>query len=161
MYFKNTFRIAFYICLAAAVFILLFAFCSFSLFSEIENKDNKFIGDFLLGSELLPGIGEIYPSIYYNNKKYYWKELSRNNQPLKSKYKQLGDILFVGELEPYEDLQFTAMFYASGSAYLSIVQPNIIYVRLTTEWFIDTYVIFDQFLFDNFGVFQNQQTILP
>ena len=135
---------SFHLALCSIIIILiLFASCRNLNNQELLYRDGEGCG--------LPGADEIYPMLYFNSHKFYWKELTANSLypgkylPQEKEYIILGDIIFIGDNEPTEDLQFTAKFSASGIAYFYDEEPDLIYVYLMTDWFEEEYyVIFDR-----------------
>jgi len=124
--------------------------CGYDIISPYDYNDELFDEGIFMADgygcdRLLPGSKEIYPAIYFNGQKFYWARLPvREEWHIIHDGELLGDIVFVGDEEPTEDLQFTAKFYASGVAYYYEKDPDYIYVCMSTDWFTDKYTIFDK-----------------
>jgi len=54
--------------------------------------------------------------------------------PREQNYTEYGSIKTVGREEPIEDGQMKAAFSASGTIYTSELTPEVVYVRMTSEW---------------------------
>lgn len=58
-------------------------------------------------------------------------------------YEPLGELSSVSEDSPQEELQLQAGFSASGTVYANAEEPGQVYVRMSTDWFTESYVRFE------------------
>lgn len=91
--------------------------------------------DAAAGNELPGGIT---PSIFVNGKLYYWTGISC----IPNTFVEIGSISSITEAVPTEELQLQAGFAAEGTVYISPDYPEVVYIRMTTDWFYDQGVRF-------------------
>ena len=58
-------------------------------------------------------------------------------------YEPLGELSSVSEDCPQEELQLQADFSACGTVYANAEEPGQVYVRMSTDWFTESYVRFE------------------
>ena len=93
----------------------------------------------------LRGAHIVYPSIYFQGELYFWQRMFLQDI-LPDTYVLVGEIYHVGERKPSENFQFTALFEASGEIFYNKDEPDILVVKISTDWISYQYVIFNRLL---------------
>lgn len=103
--------------------------------------------------------GKMTPQILVENTMYYWSGMSVKHSGadtpgaqvsapgdgstyLPEGYTECGSFLATVDTLPVEELQIQADFSAFGTVYRNPETPEVIYIRMTTDWFKEGYVRF-------------------
>ena len=104
-------------------------------------------------------LGEVTPQIQVDDTMYYWTGMSVKHSGadtpgaqvtapgdgstyLPEGYQEHGAFLATVDTLPAANLQMQADFSAFGTVYRNPETPEVIYIRMTTDWFKDGYVRF-------------------
>ena len=97
----------------------------------------------IISEGTLPGALEIYPTVMVNNHLYEWRKGSAIVKELPDDTVLYGDITHVEGNTPQNNCEFVSTFDVTGEIYTIESNPNLVYLKITTEWLEDTIVIFD------------------
>lgn len=120
-------------------------------------------------------LGDITPQILVEDTMYYWSGMSvkytgtdtsgaqvtapgDGSTYLPEGYTECGSFLATIDTQPTADLQMQADFSAFGTVYRNPETPEVIYIRMTTDWFKDGFVRFtSQEIYDGSRIAWNGQ----
>lgn len=91
----------------------------------------------------LPGALEIYPTVMVNDHLYEWRKGAAIIKELPEDVVLYGDIIHVEGNAPQNNCEFVSTFDATGEIYTDENNSNLLYLKITTEWLENTFVIFD------------------
>lgn len=137
---KKILYAAAFICLMLAGFLMVFS---------LRNKPDP------SGSPL----GDVTPQILVDDTVYYWHGMSLEHTGgdipgrrasassdgstyLPAGFTEYGSFLATIDTPPTENLQMQADFSAFGTVYRNPDVPEVVYIRMTTDWFQDSYIRF-------------------
>lgn len=93
----------------------------------------------ITGEPTLYGANEINPSTMYKERTYSW---SKMGEALPDGYHYVGDLKYESSGELKSEFDFIAKFEAEGQVYFNQDNPDCLYVKITTDWIDNSYVIF-------------------
>lgn len=94
------------------------------------------------GVGTLPGADEVYPTVMVDGKLYEWRKGRAVCDALPETCVYYGQVKYVGRNSPKNDCEFTSTFIANGDIYKA-QDDACIYICLTTDWLVDTVIVFD------------------
>lgn len=129
-----------FVCLVMAGFLLVFS---------IRNKSQE---------NYESPLGDVTPQVLVGDTIYYWVGLYQEHAGANTPDKQASVIsdgstylpegftaygtLTAVTAAPVKELEFQAEFSASGTVYRNPDVPEVVYIRMTTDWFQDSYIRF-------------------
>lgn len=97
----------------------------------------------IISEGTLPGALEIYPTVMVNNHLYEWRKGAAIVKELPDDIVLYGDITHVEGNAPQSNCEFVSTFDVTGEIYTIKNNSHLVYLKITTGWLEDTFVIFD------------------
>ncbi len=94
------------------------------------------------GAGTLPGADEVYPTVMVDGKLYEWRRGKAVCDALPENCAYYGQVIHVGGNSPEGDCEFASTFLVDGDIY-TIQEGECVYICLTTDWLVDTIIVFD------------------
>jgi hypothetical protein len=102
-------------------------------------------GEGLRSGAFLAGGDQYFPSLYYEGGYYSWIRMLYPDI-LPDGYEQIGSIIHIEDVTPYENFQLAAVFDATGEVYRNEDEPDFLLVRINTDWITDRLVVFQKLM---------------